>query len=164
MNTHPTHIHSQEKHGWFNCMSSSLSDSLFLSISLLFIRLFFGASMLTHGMHKLLHFEELMLIFPDPLHVGSTFSLLMILFAELLCSILIMLGFLTRFAALPLIFGMGMAAFVIHAGQGFASMELALLYLVGFVTLFLSGAGQFSFDYWLFRKRKSSCSFCSDNA
>ena len=51
-------------------------------VGLLILRVFVGAMMLTHGMAKLLTFSELSLVFPDPLGVGSTMSLLLLLGSE----------------------------------------------------------------------------------
>jgi putative oxidoreductase len=41
---------------------------------------------------------------------------------------------------------MAVAAFVVHRGQPLPERELALLYLVGFVGLMLTGPGRYSID------------------
>ena len=105
------------------------SDRKHLDGALLFLRLFIGGMMLSHGWTKLATFSVLSATFPDPLGVGSTLSLLLILFAEVGCSCLLIFGLMTRLAALPLMFGMLMAFFVIHGADPFAVRELPLLYL-----------------------------------
>ena len=105
------------------------SDRKHLDGALLFLRLFIGGMMLSHGWAKLASFSTLSATFPDPLGVGSTLSLLLILFAEVGCSCLLIFGLMTRLAALPLMFGMLMAFFVIHGADPFAVRELPLLYL-----------------------------------
>ena len=57
------------------------SDRKHLDGALLFLRLFIGGMMLSHGWAKLASFSTLSATFPDPLGVGSTLSLLLILFA-----------------------------------------------------------------------------------
>ena len=102
------------------------SDRKHLDGALLFLRLFIGGMMLSHGWTKLATFSVLSATFPDPLGVGSTLSLLLILFAEVGCSCLLIFGLMTRLAALPLMFGMLMAFFVIHGADPFAVRELTL--------------------------------------
>ena len=114
--------------------------------ALLFLRLFAGGMMLTHGWAKLSSFGDLSETFPDPLGVSSRFSLVLILLAEVGCSMLLIFGLMTRLATLPLIFGMLMAIFIIHGEDPFAVRELALLYLGMFVVLFWSGAGKYAID------------------
>ena len=111
------------------------SDRKHLDGALLFLRLFIGGMMLSHGWAKLASFSTLSATFPDPLGVGSTLSLLLILFAEVGCSCLLIFGLMTRLAALPLMFGMLMAFFVIHGADPFAVRELPLLYRGVFVFL-----------------------------
>ena len=106
----------------------------------LFLRLFVGILMLTHAFPKIANYPTLSLTFPDPLGIGSQLSLLLTLLAEGLCSLLVIAGALTRLAVLPLVFDMCIAAFVVHAGQGFAQKELAVLYL-GLPAHPRSGAG-----------------------
>lgn len=93
------------------------SDRKHLDGALLFLRLFIGGMMLSHGWTKLATFSVLSATFPDPLGVGSTLSLLLILFAEVGCSCLLIFGLMTRLATLPLMFGMLMAFFVIHGAD-----------------------------------------------
>lgn len=128
------------------------SDWKHMNGALLFLRLFVGIMMLTHGWAKLSAFTGLSDSFPDPLGVGSTLSLVMILLAEVGCSLLLMLGLITRLATLPLMFGMLMAFFVIHGADPFAVRELPLLYLGIYVALLWTGAGRYSLDEVIRRK------------
>lgn len=118
-------------------------------IALLLLRLWFGASLLAlHGWGKLIKYSELSGSFPDPLGVGSTWSLVLALCGEVLCPILIVLGFVTRLAALGSAVTMGVAWYCIHkmALSGPNGGELAFLYLAGFVALVVAGAGRLSID------------------
>lgn len=114
--------------------------------ALLVLRLLSGAVMLTHGIAKLQNFTELSSGFMDPIGLGPAASLTLIVFAEVGCASLLVLGLLTRLAAIPLIIGMSVAAFVAHAPFTVAGSELPLLYLIIFVVLLLAGAGRYSLD------------------
>jgi putative oxidoreductase len=122
---------------------------------LLVLRLWLGLSLLVlHGWSKLTGFSEMSGKFPDPIGVGSSISLALTIFAEVACAVLIAAGLLTRAATATLIILMGVAFFVVHKGalSGPGSGELAFIYLAGFVTLLLTGAGKFSFDARLLSK------------
>lgn len=122
------------------------SDWKHLNGAILFLRLFTGGMMLTHGWAKLSSFSDLAVTFPDPLGVSSRASLILILCAEVGCSLFLIFGLMTRLATLPLIFGMLMAVFVIHGADPFAVRELAILYLGIYVALLWTGGGKYSLD------------------
>jgi len=114
---------------------------------LLIMRLASGTFMLTHGYPKLMRLVDGRAEgFPDPLGIGSMLSLILATAAEVIGSALIILGFLTRFAAITLVFTMAVAAFVVHAGDPFSKMEMSLLYLLLFITLFIFGPGKYAID------------------
>ena len=120
-----------------------------ISFFLLLLRLFFGLMLMNHGIQKWSNYQELSIVFPDPLGVGSPLSLGLAIFAELVCSMGFIIGLFYRLAMIPMIFTMGMAFFVIHANDAFAVKELALIYLVVFVLMYIVGPGKYSVDYLL---------------
>jgi putative oxidoreductase len=125
------------------------------SLGLLVLRVGVGGMMAAgHGWDKLLTFGARSGSFPDPLGVGSELSLALAVFAELLCSIFLMLGLATRFAAVPALITMLTAAFFIHGDDPWAKKELALLYAVPFLTLLLAGGGRYSVDALLSSRRR----------
>lgn len=117
-----------------------------MSLLLLALRLLFGSFFLWHGIQKWGAFDVLEQQFPDPLGIGSTFSLLLAISAEVLGSLAVMFGILHRPALIPMMLTMCVAIFSVHAGQPFAEKELAVLYLSVFVLLFISGPGRYSID------------------
>ncbi|MCE5332563.1 MAG: DoxX family protein [Bacteroidales bacterium] len=119
------------------------------NIGILIFRVVLGVLMLTHGWQKLSNFEMMSSVFPDPIGLGTTVSLSLIIFAEFFCSILIIFGLFTRLATIPLMIGMIVAAFVVHANDPFAVKELSFLYLSLYVALAFIGGGKFSIDYLL---------------
>lgn len=103
--------------------------------------------MLVHGIPKLMTLVSGEYGgFPDPLGIGNLFSLIGAVFAEFLCSVLIIFGFKTRLAAVVLAFTMGTAAFIVHASDPWAVKEKAILFLAVYIVLIISGAGSFSVD------------------
>lgn len=126
-----------------------IGNNTWSNIGLLIFRLVIGGFMLTHGLQKLNNFDMMSAAFPDPLGVGSTLSLGLIIFAEFFCSALIILGLFTRLATIPLMIGMIVAAFIIHGNDPFAVKELSLFYLSLYVGLIFTGAGKYSLDYLL---------------
>jgi putative oxidoreductase len=121
----------------------------FTNIGLLLFRLIIGIFMLMHGLQKITNFEMLSTIFPDPLGIGASASLILIILAEVGCSLLIIFGIFTRLAAIPPMFGMAVAAFMVHANDPFSVKEIAFLYLFLYVALLFLGAGKYSIDYLL---------------
>lgn len=135
----------------FLLLSKSPGDKL-SSAALLFIRVAIGFLMITHGWGKLQNFEAMSTAFPDPLGVGVKTSLILAIGAEFFASIFVIFGLLTRLSLIPLMFTMGMAFFVIHANDPLTSKELALVYLVTYIFLFIKGAGKLSLDNLLLSK------------
>lgn len=131
------------------------------SIGLLILRVGAGGLLMAgHGWTKLAGFSEMSAKFAGPFGLSPTATLALAVFAEFFCSLLVIFGLLTRLAAIPVIATMAVAAGMIHAadpwflgGPGGAK-EPALLYLIPFVTLFLTGPGRFSLDALLWSRRK----------
>jgi len=78
--------------------------------------------------------------------MSPALSLGLAVFAEVICSILILIGFKTRLATLPLIITMLVAVLVVHFSDPFAIMEKALLYLLLYIILLFGGSGKYSVD------------------
>ena len=105
--------------------------------------------MLTHGLpklSKLLSGGEIQ--FADPIGLGSTLSLVLVVFSEVLCSAFIAIGYKTKLATLPLIFTMLVAAFIIHINDGIYKQEKAILYILVYLSFLITGSGRFSIDYF----------------
>ena len=127
----------------------------FQDLGLLLVRLLSGGMMLTHGIPKI---DRLMgegpVKFADPFGLGPEISLVLVLFAEVACSILVMIGLKTRLATLPLMFTMLVAAFYIHGADPFGEKELPLLFFTVFGSILISGAGRYSVDWVMEGKKK----------
>ncbi len=121
-----------------------------VDVVLLIIRITVAILMLTHGIPKLQMFlagGEIQ--FPGVMGMSPELSLGLAVFAEVLCSVLLLVGFATRLASIPLIITMLMAVFIIHGNDSFASRELGLLYLSLYLPLLILGSGKLSIDRML---------------
>jgi putative oxidoreductase len=135
--------------------------NLTTATGLLILRLGFGTYLMTHGWRKLQwllagDFDR----FGDPIGLGSGLSLVLIVIAEFFAPLLVILGLLTRFAAVPTVIAMAVAAFVAHGADpwtatgaaGGASRQPAMMFFIAFLTLIFTGAGRFSLDALIWRK------------
>ena len=123
-------------------------------MGLLLLRFVAGGLMLTHGVGKVSDLFSGPIEFPDPLGIGPVASLALAAFAEFLCAILVIVGFKVRWTAVPIVITMLVAAFIFHASDGMEQRELPLLYAAAFATISMAGAGRWSLDDWL-EKRKT---------
>lgn len=127
------------------------------SLGLFILRVSVGLMLaIVHGLPKLTNFSAKAEIFPDPLGVGSFVSLCLAVFAEFFCALAVAFGFLTRLAAIPLVINMLVIAIVLHGDDPWGKKEFALLYAIPFLTLIFTGAGSFSLDGLIFKKKEPS--------
>ncbi|BAV04608.1 DoxX family protein [Filimonas lacunae] len=116
------------------------------NFSMLLLRIAFGGLLLlNHGMDKLMNFPVRAAHFINFMGIGSKASLILVIFAEVFCSLFIVLGLFTRFAAIPLIITMLVAIFKAHAGN-FQQAESAVMYCTAFFVLLFCGPGKVSVD------------------
>lgn len=125
-----------------------------VNLCLLLLRLGLGIMMLTHGLPKLLHYNKMAPDFFDPFHVSSHFSLILVLFSEVICSVFLILGLFTRIMVIPLIIQMFIIIFIVHMPDGFGRQELPTHFLLGYIILLILGPGRYSLDGMSSRRRK----------
>ncbi len=123
--------------------------------ALLLLRVGFSAFMIFgHGypkVQKLLASGDIK--FASVMGLSPMVSLSLAVFAEFFCSVLLILGLLTRFATIPLIITMLVAVFVVHGADPFGDKEMGLHYLVAYIVLLFAGPGRYSVDASLHRRR-----------
>jgi putative oxidoreductase len=145
----------------FDCGSREADAAL----GLLVLRVSTGLMMMIgHGIPKIQNFAKLKAHWHVPdffpfWFMPPTLSLVATICAEVVASLLLVLGLLTRPAAFLLAFTMVVAAFEVNAGSAWFSMppngkELAILYLIPALVLLLTGAGAWSLDANLYREPK----------
>lgn len=113
-----------------------------------------AALMLLHGWPKMMGFSERADTFADPIGIGTSGSLALTIFAEVFCTVFIVLGLFTRVATIPLMICMAVAAFVVHGPDPLSDREASLGYLALYLAIFFLGGGRFSADNYL-RKNSS---------
>ncbi|AKD02324.1 DoxX family protein [Pontibacter korlensis] len=124
-----------------------------IDVALLIARVGIATLMLTHGWPKLeMLLSDAPVQFPALFGLSATGALLLAVFAEVVCSLLILVGLGTRLAAIPLIITMLVAVFLVHGADPFAKQEPGLLYLLPYTVLLLTGSGKYSLDYLLLQK------------
>ena len=117
-----------------------------LNLGLLILRFGFSIGLMTHGYGKFLRVINGNFKFGDPLGIGATPSLILASFGEFIAPIFIIIGFKTKIFSFFPIATMLVAALIVHSDDPFAKKELALLYLFGFLIVFLMGPGKYSID------------------
>jgi len=80
------------------------------------------------------------------LGIGSTTSLVLVVFAEFFCAIFLVMGLFTRVTAAILAIVMAVAVFKAHNGEVFGDGEMGMLFLGGFISILLLGGGKASLD------------------
>lgn len=115
-------------------------------LAMLVLRIGFGLLMIpAHGWPKLKNFDTVNENFISFMGLSSQISLGLTVFAEFFCSILIIFGFFTRWAVIPLIIAM-LVALDQYNWEIFGNNELAFAFLLGYLTILLLGAGRYSMD------------------
>jgi putative oxidoreductase len=141
-------------------MTTRTSDLHALGTTLL--RLIVGVTFAAHGAQKLVSFGFAGTAgFLGSLGVPMANVMAPVLIAtELVGGLLLVLGLLTRYVSIPLIFTMAVAIASVHLQHGFFApqgYEFPLLLGVGTLTLALQGSGAFALDN-LIGKRRSGTS------
>ncbi len=127
-------------------------QSLGVSFILFLARVGFGTMFLTHGLQKMANFSALSNSFPGVMGMGSKLSLCMAIFAEVFCTLGFITGFLYRLSMIPMIVTMIVAVFTIHANDPLATKELAILYLMIFIIMYIAGPGAIAVDYYFVKR------------
>ena len=111
-----------------------------------------------HGIEKGFTFSAMVPHFVDPIGIGLGPSLFIAMIGDFVCSFLMVIGLVTRWAAAFAFTNIMVAWILVHhfayfgktstAGHG----ELIVVYLSVTLTLFISGAGRYSVDHWILNR------------
>jgi putative oxidoreductase len=123
-----------------------------LNLLILSLRIAVALLMLTHGIPKLINLLSGNWSFADPIGLGPEISLILVIFAEVFCSVLILIGYKSRLASMPLIFTMLVALLVVHSNDPIFDHWNILLYLLAYGLLLHLGGGKYSLTYYLHKK------------
>ena len=116
-------------------------------LGLLFLRVA-GAILLlhVHGIPKILHFQSELQKIEDPLHLGHGPTLVLAIFAEVVCPIFNLLGFRARLASFPIVFLLLVSMILVHPEWTIAEGQFGWLLFIVFGTIGLAGLGRHSLD------------------
>lgn len=98
-----------------------------------------------------MNFNELSETYPSVLGFGSYMTLMVSIFCEFCCSLFLIAGLMVRITVIPMIVAMAVAFFDVHDGM-MPEGELALIYLIMFLILYVTGPGRYSVDYLIDKK------------
>lgn len=127
-------------------------DSIYLT---LFRIVTAGLMLIGHGLPKLFkYFKSGEIQFADPIGLGVTLSFVLVIFAEVVCCILIIVGYKTRLATIPLIITMLVIIFVVNLNDPLNEKETPILYLTSFAIIYFLGSGKYAFDNMPFKAKK----------
>jgi putative oxidoreductase len=120
--------------------------------ALLVMRVGLGISLfLKHGLEKLTGYSHMVTHFPNPIGIGAHASLAYALLSDGICSVLVVLGLVTRWAALVIFVNLAVVFTLVHHMAFFSQghVELVFAYIVGFLSILIAGPGRFSLDHLL---------------
>lgn len=127
----------------------------YTNLGRLFLRLFVGLMLIQFGVRQIMDFEMMSANFPSVLGMSSQYSLITMICIEMVCSVFIMFGFLTRIMTLPPFVAMIIAeTYVLHGKVAYLMTwqshgYLPIMFLGIYFFILLVGPGKISVDYFL---------------
>ena len=129
--------------------------SLDTDVATLLLRILFGALFVRYGYMKFAAYDTILPMFQDVIGIGAKLSFNLVIFAELVCGFLVLLGVLTRLTVIPIFITMAVAFFVAHRNDPFDMKAISLVFLGLSAVIFVLGSGKYSVDAMLFKKREN---------
>ncbi len=126
---------------------------LHADLGILLLRLVFGGLFIYIGYGKIEHYHQYLPMFKDYIGLGVKTSYNLVIFAEFFCGILVSIGLLTRLAVIPVLIAMIVVVFIALKDKGFNDKQLAFLFLILSLVIFVLGSGKYSADALLFKRR-----------
>lgn len=125
----------------------------------LFLRLFVGVMFMQFGIRHLVNFSTMSLDFPTIFDWSHESCLILMIAVEIICSLFIMVGFLTRLSTIPPIISMVAAEYyILHdmlpdvSAYGLDSTQpgyLPVMFIGIYLFILLAGPGKISLDYFI---------------
>ena len=125
------------------------------NITLLVFRVLLSLSLVnTHGLKKVIHFEETLQHIPDPIGIGSELSAYIAIFSNIICPAFIIMGLFTRPFILPIVSTTLIGFFIVHGQDPWPIRDVPFMYSLSFLVLLVLGPGKYSVDqlisqHWL---------------
>ena len=121
--------------------------------TLLFFRIGIGLSLInTHGLKKVLHYQDTVAHIPDPFGIGGEISTIVAILANVVFAGFLALGLFTRLSTL-FIFGVTISGLLfVHINDPWPVKDVPLMYSMSLALIFVLGPGRYSLDNYLFKK------------
>jgi putative oxidoreductase len=123
------------------------------NLAALLLRLVVGGLFVRYGYMKASAYNNILPMFQDIIGIGAKLSFDLVIFAELVCGFLVLIGFVTRLSVIPIFITMIVAYFVAHQNDPFDMKAIAFVFLCLSVVVFVLGSGKYSVDGLLFKKK-----------
>ena len=128
----------------------------YTNLGRLFLRLFVGIMLFQFGVRQIANFTAVVAAFPSILGLAPNISLTLLILIEIVCSLFIMCGFLTRLMSLPPFIAMWIAETFTFDSE-IASYDLTwhstaylpVMFMGIYFFIMLVGPGKISVDYFL---------------
>ena len=128
-------------------MNLSRWDERAGDFGLLFMRVSAGLFLLgVHGLPKLLDYRVELQRIEDPFHLGANLTLMLAIFAEVLCPLLIIGGVFVRLACLPILCVLLVALLVVNPQWSVVDGQFGWLLLILFSSIFIAGPGRLALN------------------
>lgn len=141
-----------------SCLFLKFTGYTYSNLGRLFMRLFVGVMFLQFGIRQLINFHEMSVDFPTVFGWTPSACLTLMIVIELVCSLFIMVGFLTRLSVIPPIASMIAAEwYIAHDLLPSTSLYvidstepgyLPIMFIGMFLSILIMGPGKISLDYF----------------
>ena len=128
-------------------MNASRWDQRAQVFGLFFLRVSGGLFLLwVHGLPKLLNYSTQLQTIEDPFHLGANVTLMLAIFAEVLCPLLIVAGVFVRLACLPILCVLLIALLIVHPQWSLDEGQFGWLLMMLFTSLLIAGPGRLALN------------------
>jgi len=126
--------------------------SINTDVAALLLRLIVGGLFIRYGYNKVMAYDQILPMFGDIIGIGAKLSFNLVIFAELFCGFLVLMGIFTRLSIIPIFIIMAVAFFIAHAKDAFDVKALAFVFLFLSIVIFVLGSGKYSVDRLMYKK------------
>lgn len=138
---------------FFSLFLSNLGTKL-NDVAVLFFRIAISCELIyAHGLKKIGIGTALAEVVPNPLGLPDALNQAFATAANLVMPIFIILGLMTRIATLPILAVTLTGYFILHFNDPALVKDVPLIYSLCFLLICFTGAGSFSLDHYISRKR-----------
>jgi len=127
----------------------SSEDVLYHTVLLGFRVLLSAEIIYLYGIKIIIMDAELSQLLPNPFLLNPTLNITFLITANVLCPLLVILGFLTRLSVLPILSMTLVEYFVLQSFGSPLVKGLSYTYILSYFLILFLGAGKYSLDYFI---------------